>query len=74
MPNPWMKKNPLLSLMLSGANAWTGAARGIMAGQAGRQRAQAARTAAQAMTAFWTGGAAGGPKGKAPSRKRGKRS
>ncbi|CAM3818740.1 Uncharacterised protein [Roseomonas mucosa] len=27
MANPWTKKNPFLSIMLSGANAWAGAAR-----------------------------------------------
>lgn len=36
-------KNPWLSLWLSGANAWTGAARGVMAGEA--RRAQTAMMA-----------------------------
>lgn len=42
MSNPWMKKNPWLSLWLSGANAVAGAARGHAAAQA---QAQARRTA-----------------------------
>jgi hypothetical protein len=46
-------KNPWLSLWLSGANAWTGAARGLWAAEA--QRAQTAmldQTVRQA-AAFW---------------------
>lgn len=35
--NPWMKKNPALSLFLSGANAWAGAARGVLTKEARRQ-------------------------------------
>lgn len=37
MSNPWMKKNPFLSLWLSGANAAAGAARGQMTAQINRQ-------------------------------------
>ena len=37
MANPWTKKNPLLSLWLSAANAWAGAARGAMTAAAKRQ-------------------------------------
>ena len=29
MKNPWLKKNPLMSLWLSGANKVAGAARGL---------------------------------------------
>ena len=32
------KKNPFLSVWLSAANAWAGAARGLMAAETGRQR------------------------------------
>jgi len=38
MANPFAKKNPLLSLWLSAANAWAGAAQGFMAGELCRQR------------------------------------
>ena len=41
MANPWMKKNPFLSLWLSAANAWAGAARGAMTAATKRQMAQA---------------------------------
>ena len=54
MANPWTKKNPLLSMMLSGANAWTGAARGLMNAQAKRQQAAAMREGTKQVTGFWT--------------------
>ena len=38
MANPLWKKNPFLSVWLSAANAWAGAARGMMAAEVGRQR------------------------------------
>jgi hypothetical protein len=38
MANPLTKKNPLLSMWLSAANGWAGAARGLMAAEMGRQR------------------------------------
>ncbi|SAK45349.1 hypothetical protein AWB75_00770 [Caballeronia catudaia] len=37
MKNPWMKKNPFLSMWLSGANAVIGSARGRATAQAKRQ-------------------------------------
>jgi hypothetical protein len=39
MKNPWLKKNPLLSLWMSGANAAFGAARSRAIGEAHRQAA-----------------------------------
>ena len=60
MANPWMKKNPFLSMMLSGANAWAGAARGVAAGQARRQQAAVAREGARQVTDFWTAALTGG--------------
>lgn len=59
MANPWTKKNPFLSMMLSGANAWAGAARGIMTGQAKRQQAAAARDGARQATDFWAAALSG---------------
>ena len=41
MANPMTKKNPLLSVWLSAANAWAGAARGLMAAEAKRQQKKA---------------------------------
>ena len=38
MANPWTKKNPLLSMWLSGANAVAGKARSAGAAAAGRAR------------------------------------
>jgi hypothetical protein len=35
--NPWTKKNPLLSMWLSGANAGAGRARSVGAAEAKRQ-------------------------------------
>jgi hypothetical protein len=43
MANPWTKKNPFLSLWLSAANAWAGAARGAMTAAAKREAARAAK-------------------------------
>lgn len=45
MANPWTKKNPLLSVWLSAANAWAGAARGLMAAEARRQHKAAMKAA-----------------------------
>jgi hypothetical protein len=43
MANPWTKKNPLLSLWLSAANAWAGAARGVMTAAAKREITRATK-------------------------------
>ncbi|WP_165982380.1 hypothetical protein [Dankookia rubra] len=47
MANPWTKKNPFLSLWLSAANAWGGAARGAMTAAAKRQMAAGVKAAAR---------------------------
>ena len=54
MTNLWAKKNLLLSMMLSGANAWAGAARGIITGQAKRQQAVTTRQGAKGVADLWT--------------------
>lgn len=51
MANPWTKKNLLMSMWLSAANAWAGAARGAMAAQAKRQQKAAVGAAARAPAA-----------------------
>ena len=51
MSNPWTKKNPLMSMWLSAANAWAGAARGRMAAEMGRARKAATKAATRAPTA-----------------------
>ena len=50
MSNPWTKKNPLLSLWLSGANAVIGKARGHSAAAMKRQQTALTRQAGR----FWT--------------------
>lgn len=37
MSNPWLKKNPFMSMWLSGANSVAGSARGTIAAEAKRQ-------------------------------------
>lgn len=67
MANPWTKKNPLLSLWLSGANAIAGKARSAATAQVRRQQATAVRQAAR----FWTDAWLGAVK---PKRRRSKKS
>ncbi|HEY0419875.1 MAG TPA: hypothetical protein VGC80_10180 [Acetobacteraceae bacterium] len=45
MANPWTKKNPFLSIWLSAANAFAGAARGAMTAAAKRQMAAGTKAA-----------------------------
>jgi len=54
MANPWMKKNPFLSMFLSGANAAAGRARGLSFQHAQRARATAVKRAAQTWMSLWT--------------------
>jgi hypothetical protein len=54
MKNPWGKKNPFLSMWLSGANAMAGAARGRASAEAKRQAATAMTRGTKAMTQLWT--------------------
>jgi hypothetical protein len=56
MKYPWTKKNPFLSMWLSGANAVFGAARGKAVAESRRQTALATTQAKKQLTAFWTGG------------------
>ncbi len=51
MANPWTKKNPVMSLWLSGANALASRGRGAAAQAVARQQTLAVN---QAMR-FWTG-------------------
>ncbi|MBL6082694.1 hypothetical protein JMJ56_32540 [Belnapia sp. T18] len=50
---PADEENPLLSMMLSSANAWAGAARGLVTAQAKRQRSAAMRDGAKQIIGFW---------------------
>ena len=67
MKNPWVKKNPFMSMWLSGANRVAGAARGQIAASVKREGTkaskQASSAAAKQVLDFWStvlGGAASG--------------
>ena len=53
MANPWTKRNPALSLILSDGNAWAGAARGVLTREARRQQAAATGAGAKQLASFW---------------------
>jgi hypothetical protein len=63
--NPWGKKNPFLSMWLSGANAVAGAARSRVTAEAKRQTSAAVTRSTKQMTDALTG--------KPPAKKRRKR-
>lgn len=54
MKSPWTKKNPLLSMYLSGANAVAGAARGRAAAEFRRQATAMATTGVKQVIGFWS--------------------
>ena len=58
MRNPWLKKNPLMSLWLSGANRVMASARGQVTAAAKREAnkagAEVTAAAAQQVADFWT--------------------
>ncbi len=51
MANPWLKKNPLMSMWLSGANAAAGRARSVASAEASKQQAALIKQTVR----FWTG-------------------
>ena len=53
MANPWLKKNPFMSMWLSGANSVANSARGQIAVDARRQSSTAINTAARDVFAVW---------------------
>lgn len=57
--NPWLKKNPMLSLWLSGANAIMGSARGHAMTSARRQSQAMMAEGTRQWLNFWSGGLAG---------------
>lgn len=67
MRNPWTKKNPFLSMWLSGANAVAGSVRGRATAEAKRQATSAMTKGAKQMSDFWTAGLT------SPARKKSKR-
>ena len=69
MKNPWLKKNPFMSMWLSGANKVAGAARGLAAAAVKREATRVSKDAAAEGTKqvldVWGATAAGAPKPKA---------
>jgi hypothetical protein len=57
MINPWIKKNPFMSLWLSGFNAMLGSMRGPISAEFQRQQTNMISEATRQMTDFWTGAA-----------------
>jgi hypothetical protein len=55
MKNPWTKKNPFLSMWLSGANAIAGSARSRAIAESRRQTSAMMTKGTKQMTDFWTG-------------------
>lgn len=70
MSNPWLKKNPFMSLWLSAANSVAGRARGQIAAGAKRQSHAAVTQATQQVMDFWTGGLTAAPKPRAKRKTR----
>jgi len=66
MKNPWTKKNPFMSMWLSGANAIAGSVRSKVAAESKRQAATMMTQGIQEMVKFWSGGLMSPP----PSKKR----
>ena len=73
MKNPWIKKNPFMSMWLSGANKVAGAARGHATAAAKREATKASRTAMTTGTKqvldFWSAALGGPAKLKAKKRR-----
>lgn len=70
MKNPWGRKNPLMSMWLSGANAAAGAARGRVTAEARRQASTAVSKSLSEMGQAWTSALSGKP----PARRRRRKS
>ena len=73
MKNPWLKKNPFMSMWLSGANQVAGAARGQIAASVKRETAKASKEASTAWAKqvldFWSSALGGAAKGKTTKRR-----
>ncbi len=55
MPNPLMKKNPFMSMWLSGANSAVGSARGVWAAELHRQQIAMMTEMTRQVLRFWSG-------------------
>jgi len=56
MRNPWVKKNPLMSMWMSSANAIVGSTRSRVSAHAKRQATTMMTEGAKQMIRFWSGG------------------
>ena len=65
MANPWTKKNPLLSMWLSGANALAGKARSAGAAEVKRLQTSLVKQTARFWSGAWLTGSK--PKGRSQS-------
>ncbi len=70
MANPWTRRNPLLSVWLSGANAVADKARGAATAEAKRQQASLAKEATRFWSGAWPADAKPEAKGARPKRRR----
>ena len=70
MSNPWLKKNPLMSMWLSTANRVAGSLRGQATAQAKRQVKAAVADAAQESVKLWSASGTTHAIKKKPARKR----
>jgi hypothetical protein len=52
--NPWIRKNPFMSMWMSGASAMLGAARGRASAEAKRQATAMTANAAKQTMRFWS--------------------
>jgi hypothetical protein len=68
--NPWTKKNPLLSMWLSGANSMAGKARSAGAAEASRQQTQLVNQATRFWTDAWFGTTKTKPQAKARTKRK----
>ena len=55
MSNPWTKKNPWMSMWLSGVHKAAGSARGLAAAETKRQANTATREGTRQVLDFWAG-------------------
>jgi hypothetical protein len=56
MRNPWLKKNPMMSMWLSGANAVMGSVRSRATAEGKRQATAIMAEGTKQMVRFWTSG------------------
>jgi hypothetical protein len=61
MANPWLKKNPFMSMWLSGAHSVAGSARAQATAHAKRQAATATTQAVDDLVGLWFSGFAPAP-------------